>query len=259
MVAAPRLLPNASALTISVDRKERISADTDAETVGAALREHHVKLSPEDRVTPTPAAKVTDGLAVHVFRAFPVNVDVDGNVGLLTTTWPKPEQLVRQLGLDQTKTSIVTAPTRLTRGASVVLRTMHDVTIWVDGTQQSESTAARDVGEFLQQNGVVLNFGEQVTPPADTRLADGMTVAVARSLSNTTQADEPLPPPTIRRDDPGLPKGRERELQAGVPGVQRITYQLTKQNGAEVGRTPVSKVPTQPPTPRIVAVGTAAR
>lgn len=257
VVAVPRLLPQSPALTIRVDGKERISTETDAKTVGAALREHHVKLGPDDRVTPSLAAKVTDGSTVNVFRSFPVVVDLDGGVRSFNTTWPKPEQLARQLGLDPARTAIVTGPTRLTEGASVVLRTMHDVTISVDGTQQTERSPALDVGEFLLHNGVVLGPGDKITPPADTRLADGMTVAVARFLSDATQADEPLPPPTIRRDDPGLPTGQEREIQAGVPGVQRITYQITKLGGQEVARAAVSKVPIQPPTPTVVAVGTA--
>lgn len=179
-------------------------------------------------------------MTVNVFRAFPVVVDIDGDVQPINTTWPRPAQLLRQLHLDPEKTSIVTAPTRLTQGASVVLRTLHAVTISVDGTQNSEISAALNVGEFLQQNGVVLGPDDQISPPADTRLAD-----------------EALPPPTIQQDDPGLPKGQEKEIQAGVPGVQRITYEITKNDGQETARAPISKVPIQPPTPRVVAVGTA--
>jgi uncharacterized protein YabE (DUF348 family) len=255
--AVPKLLPHAPAMTIRVDGKQRISAETEAETVRVALRDHHVKLAPEDRVAPGPTAKVTDGLTVNVFRAFPVVVDIDGDVQPINTTWPKPAQLVRQLHLDPKKTSIVTAPTRLTQGSSVVLRTLHEVTISVDGTQNAESTAALNIGEFLQQNGVVLGPEDQISPPADTRVADGMTVAVARVIKDTAQADEALLPPTIRQDDPGLPKGQEKEIQAGVPGVQRITYEITKKDGQDTARAPISKVPIQPPTPRIIAVGTA--
>lgn len=254
---APQLLPHPPAVTIRVDGKERISAETDAKSVRSALREHEVKLGPEDRVSPGLATKVTDGLAVDVFRALPVIVDFDGEVHPVNTTWPKPAQLVRQLNLDPDKISIVTAPTRLTQGASVVLRTLKDVTISVDGTQHAETTAALNVSEFLQQNGVVLGPQDQLTPTADTRLADGMTVTVARNIKDTAQADEPLPPPTIRRDDPGLPKGQEMEIQAGVAGVQRVTYHITKEDGQELARTPISKIPVQPPTPKIIAVGTA--
>jgi uncharacterized protein YabE (DUF348 family) len=256
-LAVPQILPHSPSVTIRVDGKQRVSTETGANSVAAALRENHIEVGAEDRVTPAPSTKIHDGLTVDVIRAFPVVVDFDGQVNPVHTTWPKPSQLVRQLQLDPKKVSVVTAPTRLTQGASVVLRTLHQVTISVDGTQQSETTAALDVSEFLQQNGVVVNPQDQVTPPSDTRLADAMTVSVARISQDTVTQDEPLAPPTITQDDPTMPKGQTRVAQEGVPGTQRVTYQITKRDGQEVERSPISRVPIQPPTPKIIAVGTA--
>jgi resuscitation-promoting factor RpfB len=255
--AVPRLVPHPPGVTIRVDGKEHIRAQTDAETVRSALGEHGVELGPEDRVTPGSGTTVADGLTIDVFRAFPVVVDYDGDVRPLTTTWSKPSQLVRQLDLDPDTISIVSAPVRLAEGASIVLRTLKGVTISVDGTQQPETTAALNVSELLQQNGVVLGPADRPVPAADTRLTDGMTVTVTRIVTDTEQADEPLPPPTARRDDPGLPYGQEQEIQAGVAGVQRVTYQITKKNDAETGRVAISRIPIQPPVPRVIAVGTA--
>jgi resuscitation-promoting factor RpfB len=255
--AVPELLPRSPEVTIRVDGAEKIRADTDAKTVRGALREARVKLGAEDRVTPDLGAKIIDGMKVDVFRAFPVVVDFEGEVRSINTTWATPAELVRALDFDPEKTSIVSAPTRLTAGSSVALRTLKDVTISVDGTQHTERTAALDVGEFLQQNGVVLRPDDQLSPPAETPLADGLTVSVARALTETVQADEPLPPPELRQDDPNLPGGQVREVQSGVPGVQRITYQITRMDGREVARSSISKIPIQPPVPKIVAVGTA--
>ena len=255
--ALPQFFSHSPEVTIRVDGKERVSAQTDAKRVASALRENHIKMGAEDRVTPAPSTKISDGLTVNLIRAFPVVVDFDGQVSPVNTTWSKPSQLVRQLQLDAKKVSIVTAPTRLTQGASVVLRTLHEVTISVDGTQQSETTAALNVGEFLQQNGVVVGPEDQITPPADTRLTDGMTVAVARISNDTEMRDEPLAFPTIMQDDPGLPKGQTRVAQEGVNGTQRVAYQITKKDGQEMARNAMSRVPIQPPTPKIIAVGTA--
>jgi uncharacterized protein YabE (DUF348 family) len=166
--------------------------------------------------------------------------------------------LVRQLHLDPYTISIVTAPTRLTQGASVVLRTLKDVTISVDGTQHAETTAALRVSEFLRQNSVVLGLEDQLIPPVDTRLADGMTVTVARIVTDTAQADESLPPPTIRQDDPGLTKGQEEQIQAGIAGVRRVTYQMTKKDVHEMARlSPRSR--SRHPTPRVIEAGPRCR
>jgi uncharacterized protein YabE (DUF348 family) len=51
--------------------------------------------------------------------------------------------------------------------------------------------------------------------------------------------------------------GDQRVVQEGVPGTQQVVYQVTKKDGQEVERTPVSSVPIQPPTPKIIAIGSA--
>ena len=137
------------------------------------------------------------------------------------------------------------------------MRTLHDVRISGDGTQQRERTAALTVTEFLQQNGVVVRAEDRVTPPPDTRLADATNVTVARIVPDTVQVEEPLPPPTLVKDDPDLPAGQQRVVQPGIAGKQRVMYQIAERSGQEVARTPTSKVPIVPPSPRIVAVGTA--
>ena len=52
--AVSELLPHSPAVTIRVDGKQRVSAETGAKTVATVLREHHVKTGAEDRVTPGP-------------------------------------------------------------------------------------------------------------------------------------------------------------------------------------------------------------
>lgn len=257
VLVAQDMLPHPPEVTIRIDGTDETSAKTDAKTVGSALHEQRVKLGAQDRVAPGLGAKVSDGMAINIFRAFPVVVDFDGDVRSVDTTWLKPAQLVQQLHLDPKKISIVTAPTRLTPGSLVGLRTVKEVTISVDGPQNVEKTTALDVGEFLQQNGVVLGLGDQLTPPAETRLTDGLTVSVVRIVTETAQVDETLAPPELRQDDPSIPKGQLREVQAGVAGMQRVTYQITRDGGQEVARSPISKVPIQPPVPKVIAVGTA--
>lgn len=244
-------------MTIRVDGKERVSAQTDAKNVAGALHAHDVKVHTGDRVRPRPTAKVSDGMTVDVTRSFPVDVDFDGVVTPVRTTWAKPAQVLEQLRLDPDKVSIVTAPTRLTQGSSVVIRTLRRVTVSVDGTQHTESTPALDVAELLEQDHVALGPEDELSPSAGTELSDGMTVTVSRVVKDTETIDEPLPSPTVTQDDPTMVVGRQDVLQQGVPGVQQVVYEVTKRDGQEVERTPISSVPIQPPTPTILAIGSA--
>jgi uncharacterized protein YabE (DUF348 family) len=191
----PRLLPHSRQVTIRVDGKELVSAQTDAKSVASALHEHDVKVNAEDRVRPRLRAKISDDMTVDVFRSFPVVVDLDGEVTPVRTTWATPDRLLEQLHLDPDKVSIATAPTRLTQGSSVAIRTLPRVAISVDGTQHIETTSARNVGEFLQQNRVPLGPEDELSPSADTGLADGMTISVSRIVKDIETNDEPLQPP----------------------------------------------------------------
>ena len=244
-------------MTISIDGKRRVSAQTDANNVAGLLRQHDVKVNAGDRVQPGPTAKLTDGMTVDVVRSFPVEVDVDGVVTQVRTTWAKPARVLGQLQLDPDKVSIVSAPRRLSQGSSVAIRSLRRVTVSVGGAQQSETTPALNVGELLERNRVALGPDDELSPSADTALSDGMTVTVSRVVKDIETNDEPLPPPTVTQDDPSLAVGQQGVLQEGIPGVQRVVYDVTKRDGQEVERTPISSEPIQLPTPTIIAIGGA--
>ena len=61
---------------------------------------------------------------------------------------------------------------------------------------------------------------------------------------------------TEYRKNPNLPKGEEREVQAGVDGTRTIKYEVTYVNGKETSRKEVSSSVTKAPVNRIVEVGT---
>ncbi|MGQ0803579.1 MAG: G5 domain-containing protein [Actinomycetota bacterium] len=254
----PRLLTKgAPEVTIRVDGKKLV-VSTEADTVRKVLREEKVKLGPDDRVEPALAADVSDGLDVKVLRAFDVIIDFDGNVAAVPTTRTSVAKLQRELNLDPATVAVKSAPDRLGEGAAVVFRTQHAVTVNVDGSSQAETSIGLNVSEVLAENAVVLGPLDRVDPAPETRVTEGMVVTVVRITNDeTVTAEEPLAFTVERRDDPNLPKGQERVVQEGVNGIQKVTYQITKADGAEVGRQPISKVPTKPATPKIIMVGTA--
>jgi len=258
-VAVPRLLAAESApeVQLTVDGETR-AVESDADTVGDLLSDENIEVAPDDRVEPAPTTEVEDGLAVQVFRAFDVHVDFDGEVRTVRTTFTTADQLLDELGLDPEVVGVRLAPDRLGAGATVVFRTFKATTITVDGTTQDERSLALTVGELLGDNAVELGPQDVVEPPMDTVLTDGMAVAVTRiSTDETSQTEEAIPYPVERREDPSLPKGEEQTIQAGVPGVQVVTYRHTKADGREIAKEPISKVPITPPVPEIVVVGTA--
>jgi uncharacterized protein YabE (DUF348 family) len=252
----PLLLNRQPHVTLAVDGKT-IGVSTGAQTVAELLRDRHVRLHQDDRVVPGASVHIKSGMTVRVHRAFPVTVDFDGSQSEIRTTRTDPAALMRDLKLDPKNVVAIAPQQRLGRAATVVFRTLHTgVTIAVDGTTQPEKTAALTVGDFVAENQVVLNPFDQITPPMDTRITDGLVVTVSRITGDTVTTQEPIDPPAQIQEDPNAPEGQRRVAQPGVAGIKNVTFQRTLKDGAETDRHPISQVPIKQPVPQIVVVGT---
>lgn len=111
------------------------------------------------------------------------------------------------------------------------------------------------VREALARLGVTLSELDRATPPLFTRLSEGLEVRVVRvrETFETEQALAPFESQTVRNES--LPVGETRLLQAGVNGVEELTYRVVFEDGVQVSRAVVRRAFVQPPTPEIVMVG----
>lgn len=65
-----------------------------------------------------------------------------------------------------------------------------------------------------------------------------------------------VPFTTQNQDDASLPKGQTKVIQAGVDGVETLTYNVIYTNGQQTDKTLVSDTVTTQPTTEIIANGT---
>ncbi len=216
-----------------------------------------IRLQPGDKVVPAAPTALRDGLSVRVLRGFPVAVDVDGTVSTVSTTERSAEGLATSLGY--AKTMVVrNRPGRLDAGATVVLRTPVEGTLVVDDTNTEFDSPSLTVGELLDAYHVVLVGDDHTEPDIDRRLTSGVQVTVVRVGHETIQETQPLAPNTQQVGDPNLPIGQTRLVQEGKPGAVVVTWAIKRENGVEVSRSVVSRVPSPAAVPRIVAYGTQA-
>lgn len=248
--------PAGSSVTLMVGA-QRIRLRSEASTVGALLAARHVHLGTGDTVTPSRGTALADGIHVDVNRAFPVSVDLDGKVRTIRTTATSAAALGRQLKLGKL-VAVRGNPGRLEAGASVQFRTRRAGTIEVDGQTIRFDSPSLTVAEILDKYHVTLVGDDFVTPAADTRLTDGTDVVVSRVGAQTTQTTEPFAFDEVQQPDPNLPIGQTREVQPGKDGVYTVTHRQKVENGAVLDDQIVSKVPTTPSQPHIVAYGTKA-
>jgi uncharacterized protein YabE (DUF348 family) len=248
--------PSGSQVTFVVDGHRQL-VRTDADSVGALLGAAQVRLGPGDVVVPSAKSALHDGLHVDVLRAFPVTVDVDGNVRTVRTVETSADKLAKQLKLGKL-TAVRNAPGRLAAGSTVVFRTRVSGSLTIDNQTVTFDSPSRTVDELLQSYNVKLVGDDYSTPSPATVLHDGDQVVVMRVGADITQTTRTIPFDTVQQDDPTLPIGQTKVLQDGKDGTMTVTFRQRVENGEKGERQIVSEVPTVEPVPKIIGNGTYA-
>lgn len=243
-------------ITVTIDGST-FARTVRASTVGDVLAMEDVTLHPQDRVVPPADTALRAGMPIEVQRAFPVDVEVDGSVSTVRTTLRDPVALRRDLGIGA-GLIIADAPSRLTAGTTIAFRTPHDVTLQVDGrTIIAPGTGALDVGALLATNKIALGPNDEVTPGPSTRLENGLDVRVFRLAASEVAESVPIPFTTGTRDDPNLPVGQTKVIQAGAAGIRRQLYRVvTRDDGSTAAKIPTTSELLVPPVSQVVVRGT---
>jgi len=136
--------------------------------------------------------------------------------------------------------------------------TSADVTITITadgGSQQVILPAGSTVSQALQSAGIVTESLDRAEPPLYTVLSDGDSVDVIRveELFETEEQIIPFEKQAVRNES--LPEGETRLVQAGVNGLQEITYRRVVENGNEISKSIVKTVILAEALPEVVMIG----
>lgn len=133
------------------------------------------------------------------------------------------------------------------------------ITIAADGARrQVDISAGSTVAQALQSAGITAGSLDRAEPPLYTVLREGDIITLTRVVEEfqTEQDIIPFERQVIRNET--LPEGETRLVQAGVNGVQEITYRRITEDGVEISRTAVKTVIIKDSLPEIVMVGAQA-
>ncbi len=217
-------------VTVSIDGRAN-TVVTRAGTVGDLLAAQGTVLHAGDRVVPGLSTQLRQGMPIHIVRAFPIVVDVDGVVTEPRTTQRSVRGVRRELGLPASLVPLG-APKRLTRASRIVFRTPHALSFVVDATT-TPLTGVTDVtvGDLLRTRAITLGPKDQVQPPIETHLTDGVTVQVFRLSEDEVAEDQVIPFQRELRDDATLAAGHTAVVQAGHNGSVRVVSKVVRQDG----------------------------
>lgn len=113
-------------------------------------------------------------------------------------------------------------------GETVAYRAAMPVSLSVDGTVRSLHSAVATVGELLAHERIAYDRHDDVSPPAETALANDLTIVVRHVDHWTETVERPLPAPTVKRWALDLPTGKTEIVEAGSSGRVAVTYRVVR-------------------------------
>ncbi len=130
------------------------------------------------------------------------------------------------------------------------------VTVVADGmTQVMVVESDLTVSDVLRQAGILLGELDRVNPPGYSRASDGMTITVVRVVEETIVEREEVAFQRQTVPNDGMAEGETRLLQPGVNGIAEVTYRITYENGEEVSRSEIRRIPIEPAQDEVIMVG----
>ena len=243
------------------DRGQKKVILTHAQTVRDALSDAHLPIAPEDEVEP----KLDDQLiatdyAVNIYRARPVIV-ADGMLRQkVMTAAQTPAGISAAAGIklqDEDKATLSASDDIVADGASVVLSidraTAFTLTLY--GKPTAAYSQEKTVGAMLAKKNITLAANDSLSVDKSAPLTKGMTVEIWRNGTQTATIEEPIAFPTRQVQDADQPAGYRKVETPGTNGRKSVTYEITMQNGKEVGRKTIQSVTLEEPKEQVEIVG----
>ncbi len=236
---------------------------TDAVTVGDLLTRLDLHPGAKDLVEPGASTTIPNGFYnVNVYCAQPYRIVDGAKVTLVQSAQHAPTLIAADGGVTiYPEDKVTLAPVddfvqAQVVGQDIVVERAKLVHVTADGEAIPLRTRAATIGDFLSEKGIQLGEKDTVEPGLATPISEGLAIKVTRVAVVVTTKDEPIPRTTQTTNDPTITKGVTQVTDEGADGQQKVTYELTYNNGVVVKSRVLATVPVTPARPRTQIVGT---
>ncbi|MDK3258840.1 resuscitation-promoting factor [Blastococcus capsensis] len=247
-------------VALTVDGQTR-DVGTYAGTVGEVLEEEGLALAAHDVVLPAADQALSDGDAVVLNRARPLELTVDGVSREVHVTALSVEEALDQLGFRTD--GLVLSASRAERlplgGMQLTITTPKDVVLVADGQERVVTTTAATAGDLLAEQGIVLSETDRTSLYLEQGLLNRMRLQVYRVQVSEVTETAPIAHGRVETANAEAFEGDDEVTQQGVDGEQATTYRVTVVDGQETSREQLSSTVTRAPVDEHVTVGTKAR
>ncbi len=232
-----------------------------AATIGDALTEAGIAVDTNDAVEPALTEKlVASDYQVNIYRARPVII-IDGNSRTkVVTPYQTADQIVKSAGIklyDEDITNLGRTDNIIADGAGLQLTitraTPFEFTLY--GKTTTVRTQAKTILTMLTEKGIKLGADDRVSLDLNTVINEGIAVKIWREGKQTITVDEPINFEVEKIKDADREVGYVDVRTAGVEGSRSVSYEITIQDGIEVGRIEIASITTLQPIKQVQVVG----
>jgi hypothetical protein len=131
-----------------------------------------------------------------------------------------------------------------------------EIEIQVDGEIINvEMPGGSTVFDALETSGIDLGSNDQVDPPNFAILTNGSSITVVRVVETVEVETEVVPFLRQILPNEALPEGDTRLVQAGVMGLEEVTYRIRQEGGKDPIKIAINRILVEDPVPEILMVG----
>jgi len=260
----PTLETDTSVRFVSIfDSGTRTTVKTSAGTVAEVLEQAGFEIEEHDSIEPAlDEIIVTKQFYINIYRAHPAVV-IDGDVTRKVMTANSDPRVVAVAAGFEIHDKDIIAPAPITpdlllESGTISVYQIHRskvVHFSLYGKVVDIHTNAETVGEMLREQNITLADGDELTVEQSALLKDGMKFALNHNRSNVIVVDEEIPYTVREILDYGRDKGYYAVQSAGANGSRTVTYEISIQNGVEVGRKELNEIIISQPVEEVVVVG----
>ena len=200
----------------------------------------------------------TGTIAAYQPQSKSVTITDDGKV----TRYETSEVLVGEflasndIRLENKDKISIPADTSITEDMDITIeRWAPEVILNLDLVEMKAITKATTVGQFLNEQKVVLGENDTVSPELSEELKDGLKIVVKREKTTTHTREADLPYDVKVETTSSLKPGERKVKQAGVNGLVTRDFEIKYFGGEMISETQVSSLILQEPQTEIILEG----
>lgn len=251
---------NTRVITVHLDGEARTVA-TNANTVKEALEKLDARLNEHDKTEPALDEQIHGSdFTVNVYRARPITVVDGANNYTVMTAERSPRQIAEDAGFatkseDEFSFERSDDPFEGAPGTQMVIKRAKTITFDLYGTASQLSTNETSVRGLLEEREVALDPDDELNVPLEARIADGMTISIAKVNKNVETVEEVAPFEEEKIHDAQQPTSYKKIQTPGKNGKKLVTYEVVSRNGGAPVRTAIKEVITEQPVKQVTVVG----